>query len=149
MVRKVAGSGGMTTTTTDGDGRVHITRTAADGKVLKEDQWSPERLVLDSSLSSRLREPIPTKATPETAARTAKRVGGKVATYYALEKPVIPVDFSMGRLISRQGTPGTGHSPDLEQRIEQAKQGRLEEMAKSPEQQVQRARRKQAAQSPN
>src|SRR3989442_10703496 len=78
--------------TTDGDGRVRVTRTSTDGKVLKEDQWSRERLVLDSALSSRLHDPLPTKASAETALQTAKIVRGKVATYYALEQPPIPTD---------------------------------------------------------
>ena len=98
-VRRIAGPGGITTTMSDGEGRMKITRTAPDGTVVKEDQWSTERLVMDSILTSRLGEAAPAKATAEAAAQTARKVRGRYVTYYTLEKPPIAGDAGMGRMV--------------------------------------------------
>src|SRR5262249_39644727 len=129
MVRR--GPNGTTTTTTDSDGQVHTTRTGVDGKVLKEDQWSAERLVLDNVLSMKLRDPIATKASLETVSLTAKTVGGKVVTYYALEKPPIAVDPGMKGLVKAtrermlHGGTNAMDQADIAAHIEKAKQARI------------------------
>ena len=155
-VRRVAGPGGITTTMMDGDGRVKVTRTSPDGTVLKEDEWSSARLVMETRLGPQLGEEIPAKATPETAAQAARKVHGKYVTYYALDKPPIPGPGMMGGLVRsamrrvehKGGTNDLEMSGDIRARVEaEAKQRRLEELSKSPEQQVQRARQKQEAQS--
>ena len=155
-VRRIAGPGGITTTMSDGEGRMKITRTAPDGTVIKEDQWSTERLVMDSILTSRLGEAVPAKATAEAAAQTARKVRGRYVTYYMLEKPPIAGDAGMGRLVrsmsQRKFSEGGTNNPlangDIRGRIAaEARQRRFEELSKSPEQQVQRARQKQEAQS--
>jgi len=155
-VRRVAGPGGITTTMMDGEGRVKVTRTSPDGKVLKEDEWSSARLVMETRLSPQLGGEIPAKATPETAAQAARKVHGKYVTYYALDKPPIPGPGMMGGLVRstmrrverKGGTNDVEIGGDIPARVEaEAKQRRLEELSKSPEQQVQRARQKQEAQS--
>ena len=155
-VRRVAGPGGITTTMMDGDGRVKVTRTSPDGTVLKEDEWSAARLVMETRLSPQLGDEIPAKATPETAAQAARKVHGKYVTYYALDKPPIPGPGMMGGLVRstmrrverKGGTNDMEMGGDIRARVEaEAKQRRLEELSKSPEQQVQRARQKQEAQS--
>ena len=155
-VRRVAGPGGITTTMMDGDGRVKVTRTSPDGTVLKEDEWSSARLVIEMRLGPQLGDEIPAKATPETAAKAARKVHGKYVTYYALDKPPIPGPGMMGGLVHstmrrverKGGTNDLEMSGDIRARVEaEAKQRRLEELSKSPEQQVQRARQKQEAQS--
>jgi hypothetical protein len=153
IVRRTAGPGGMTTTVTDGDGKVRTTRTSADGSIIKEDQWSAERLVMETPLSSRLGDAIPTKASVEAATQAAVKVQGRYATYYALEKPPIAGDPSMRKLVRQSFQIGGTNSPlvngDIRSRVEaEAKQRRLEELSLSPEQQVQRARQKQEAESP-
>jgi len=153
IVRRTAGPGGMTTTVTDGDGKVRTTRTSADGSIVKEDQWSAECLVMETPLSSRLGDAIPTKASVEAATQAAVKVQGRYATYYALEKPPIAGDPSMRKLVRQSFQIGGTNSPlvngDIRSRVEaEAKQRRLEELSLSPEQQVQRARQKQEAESP-
>ena len=98
-VRRVAGPGGITTTMMDGEGRVKVTRTSRDGTVLKEDEWSSARLVIETRLSPQLGDEIPAKATPESAAQAARKVHGKYVTYYALDKPLIPGPGMMGGLV--------------------------------------------------
>jgi hypothetical protein len=155
-VRRMVGPGGTTTTMMDGDGRVKVTRTSADGTVLKEDQWSSERLIMETGLFPKLGEDIPSKATTETAAQAAKKVHGKYALYYALDKSPIPNAGAMGglvrsamrRLDHKGGSNDMLLNGDIQGRVEaEAKQHRLEQLSKSPEQQVQEARQKQAAQS--
>src|SRR6266571_1037064 len=151
-VRRVAGPGGITTTMMDGDGRVKVTRTSPDGTVLKEDEWSSARLVIEMRLGPQLGDEIPAKATPETAAKAARKVHGKYVTYYALDKPPISGPGMMGGLVRstmrrverKGGTNDLEMGGDIRARVEaDAKQRRLEELSKSPEQQVQRARQKQ------
>ncbi len=155
-VRRMAGPGGITTIATEGDGKVRTIKTTADGQIINADEWSSERLVLESLLGSRLGDTLPAKATPETAAQTATKVRGQYVTYYALEKPPIAGDPAMGRMVrsmSQRGfRPDGTNNPlakgDIRERIAaEAGQRQLEELSKSPEQQVQRARQKQEAQS--
>jgi hypothetical protein len=154
-VRRMAGPGGITTTMMDGDGRVKVTRTSADGTLLKEDQWSSERLIMETGLFPKLGGDIPSKATSETASQTAKKVHGKYALYYALDKPPIPGAGALGglarsvmrRIEHKGGTNDLLLNGDIQGRVEaEAKQHRLEELSKSPEQQVQQARQKQDTQ---
>jgi hypothetical protein len=156
VVRRMAGPGGTTTTTTDGDGTMRIIKASSDGKILSEDRWSRERLVLEAFLNPRLGDYLPAKATPETAAQTAKKARAHYVTYYALEKPPFSIDPGMGHMLQSSmqrkvhmgGTNGPLAEGDIRQQIEaEAGQRRLEELSKSPEQQVQRARLKAAADS--
>jgi hypothetical protein len=156
VVRRTAGPGGITTSTTDGDGRVKIIRASSDGTILSTDEWSPERLVLETLLSPRLGDSLPAKASRETAAETARKVRGKYVTYYALEKPPFAMDPGMSRMVrsmSQRGfrVDGTNNpmaGGDIRDRIAaEAKERKMEELSKSPEQQVQRARQKQEAQT--
>ena len=50
------------------------------------DQWSSERLVMESSLLPLLGAQLPEEATPETAAHAASAVHGRSRLYYALER---------------------------------------------------------------
>jgi hypothetical protein len=156
IVRRTVGPRGSTTTTTEGDGRVKIIKASSDGAILAMEEWSPERLVLETLLSTRLGDAIPAKATPETAAETARKVHGKYVTYYALEKPPFAIDPGMNRMVRSmsqrgfhvEGTNGPMASGDIRERIAaEARERKMEELSKSPEQQVQRARQKQEAQT--
>src|SRR5207249_12287388 len=137
-----------TTTTSDGDGRMKISRMSPGGEILQEELWSTTRLVMETPLSPRLGDAIPEKASSETAARAAAKVHGRFVTYYALEKPLIAGMPGMGKMIhsiSRQihvddGTNNPLANGDIRARIEaEARQRRMEELSLTPEQQVQRA----------
>jgi hypothetical protein len=158
MRRGSSGPGGTTTTITDGDGRVKVVQTSADGKVIKSDEWSSERLLLEIPLATRLGDSLPEKASAATAAQTASKVRGHWITYYTLDMPLIPYDPGMGEMarssVQRKFTKAGTNDPfaggDIRERLAaEAKQKRLEELSKSPEEQVQRARRNRAAQAPN
>jgi hypothetical protein len=148
----MVGPGGMTTTTSDGSGAVHIVRASKDGKVLQEDVWSSQRLVMETGLTSRLGDAIPESASPETAAKTASKVQGEYVTYYALDKSPVPMDASLSRLlrsgINLSGTNRPIAQGDIRGVMEaEAKQRRLDALSRTPEEQVRRARAKQEAQS--
>ena len=80
---------------------------------------------------------------------------GKYSTYYTLDKPPIPGVEAMGglaRAAARSAGVGGGTNhldmSGVRGRVEaEAKQRRLDELSKSPEQQVQRSRQKQQMQS--
>jgi hypothetical protein len=80
---------------------------------------------------------LPIKANTESAEQTAKTVGGKVAMYYALEKPPIAVDPGLKGLVraarARAGgaTNAAGMESEIANRLEEAKQARMLEMSKS------------------
>jgi hypothetical protein len=109
------------------------------------DQWSSERLVMESRLLPLLGSQLPAEATPATAAHAASAVHGRSRLYYALEKSTL----AMGRMPGGGGTlpgprkPGLAHfAPgdafaNMKQMLEQ---GRLRELSRSPEEQVERAR---------
>jgi hypothetical protein len=156
IVRRTAGPGGATTTIMDGDGRVKVTKTSADGTVLKEDEWSSARLVMEDQLAAKLGDQLPKKATPDSAAEAAKKVRGKFVTYYALDKPPIAApgsqrEFARSAARRVKGSDGTNQldlTGDIGAQVEaNAKQHRLDELSKSPEQQVMRAREKQQMKS--
>jgi hypothetical protein len=146
-VRVSKGPNGTTTTTTtlDGNGeQVSVTKSGADGVIEKQEDWSRERLVMETPLTDQLGSAIPTQANPETAAQTAQKVKGKYTTYYALEKPPIGGDF---RIFGLPGlTRGKGGSNDpagtADALLKQGMMGGLGSL--TPEQQVQRARQMRA-----
>src|SRR5437867_2832138 len=147
-------AGGTTTTITDGDGRVKVTRTSADGKVIASDEWSAARLVLEKPLTDKLGATLPKEATRQSAAETANKVHGHAVVYYALEKPPIGGDFSglagmsMNQNFKRGGT-NNPLSGNIRDRMEaEGRARRIEELSKGPEEQVRRARLQQEAQSP-
>jgi len=113
-------------------------------------------LVIETRLGSLLRESLPTKASPETAAKTAAKAHAKYVTYYTLEKPPIQ-GFEMPQTTRlnappfpvRRGTNGLEANGDFRGHIEaDARQRRLEQLSKSPEQQAQRARQRKEADLP-
>lgn len=90
MKRVVMGPDGTASTTTtavDPGGNVSVMKVGPDGKVVEEDNWSRDRLVMNRPLVPQLGGAIPDKATLETAAASAKRVHGHYAIYYTLDKP--------------------------------------------------------------
>jgi hypothetical protein len=113
-----------------------------DGTV---DQWSSERLVLESSLLPLLGPELPSEATAETAAHVASSVHGRSRLYYALEKS----PFEMGPMMGGGRTmPGPGKNKlahvapgdPIAAMAQMSKERRLREMSRSPEEQVERAR---------
>lgn len=112
------------------------------------DQWSSERIVLETDLLARLGANVPSEATRETAKHLASTVHGRSQLYYDLA----PDPFGMGgpgpgaglRMAGggphmRGGGPGPGG--DIVASITQAqRQRRLRELSRSPEEQVERAR---------
>jgi hypothetical protein len=109
------------------------------------DQWSSERLVMESSLLPLLGAQLPEEATPATAARAASAVHGRSRLFYALEKS----PFDTGHMA---GGGGIGRGPRKTGLVHPApgdafasmkqmmQQGRLRELSRSPEEQVERAR---------
>lgn len=129
--------------------------TMSDGKV---DQWSPERLVLESRLTAELGASSPEEATLAAARQTAAAVHGEARVYYALEKAPFGVGVGGGFVFTHRtpdgrGGPrhliGPGASPGpsgdfiASMRARQQEQ-RLRELANSPEEQVQNARERAA-----
>ena len=112
----------------------------------KTDQWSSERLVLESSLLPLLGPQLPEEASAETSARVASSVHGRSRLYYALEKSPFemgPMMGSGGRTLTGPRKVGPEHA-DLNGAIanmaQMSQQRRLREMSRSPEEQVERAR---------
>jgi hypothetical protein len=152
MMRVTRGPGGTTTTmtTTDGSGeRVNVTKMSPDGKILGEDDWSPERLVMETPLFARLGDAIPEQATRETAERAAAKVQGHVACYYALDKPPFGGDFRRAFAPANQNVKGGTNNPQamLEAARQESALGGLGKL--TPEQQVRRAREAQEAAEAN
>lgn len=148
MVRVSRGADGITTSTTTMDGageRVSVTKSSPGGRIVEEDDWSRERLVIETPLSERLEGTIPETATREIAAETTAKVNGRLATYYQLDKPPLGGDF---RALGRSGNwtrGGDTNNPMAALGAEQEEM-RLGGLGKlSPEEQVQRARRSGAA----
>jgi hypothetical protein len=108
------------------------------------DQWSSERLVMESSLLSLLGSQLPEEATPKTAAQTASAVHGPSRLFYALEKSPFAMGHMSGGGGARPGPrkPGLAHfAPgdafaNMKQMLQQR---RLQELSRSPEEQVERA----------
>ena len=115
------------------------------------DQWSSERLVMESALLPALGSQLPDEATPETASHAAVAVHGRTRLYYALEKSPFgmgPMSRGGGALhgprTTRLGHPAPGDAfANMKQMIQQ---GRLRELSRSPEEQVERARQQGANQ---
>lgn len=146
MKRVVMGPDGIantTTTTMDGSGNVSVMKIGSDGKVLEEDQWSRDRLVINQPLCSLLSDAIPDKATTDTADATAKKVHSKYTVYYSLEKPptgwISPGSQNFPQIGKGNGTNNAAGALNAAMRDNLAGGlGRL-----TPEQQVQRARQMQ------
>jgi hypothetical protein len=124
-----------------GGGR-RMVSTLPDGTM---DQWSSERLVLESSLLALLGPELPEEASAETAARVAASVHGRSRLYYALEKS----PFEMGPMLGggvtmkgplRQGADHIDLSGPVANLTQMSRQRRLRELSRSPEEQVERAR---------
>ena len=109
------------------------------------DQWSSERLVLESSLVPQVGQELPEEASAQTVERVASAVHGKSRVYYALEKSPFEMGPMMGggRTIKAAHGPGPEH-PDLSGAVanmaQMSQQRKLREMSRSPEEQVERAR---------
>jgi len=108
------------------------------------DQWSSDRLVLETSLLAQLGAASPEEATPETAAHVASAVHGQSRLYYALEQ----APFEMGRpgrLVSAgprdNGSNLAGSGDIFAAMAQERQQRRLRELSRSPEEQLERARR--------
>jgi len=87
VVRRTAGPGGINHYHVGRRGTSQNHPNVRRRTVLKEDQWSSERLVMDSLLTPELDGTMPERRRPKTAAETARKVRGHYTTYYALEKP--------------------------------------------------------------
>jgi len=72
------------------DGQAYIQAGGPNGTEL----WSPEELVLESSLEPSLGGDSPRRASPTTAAETARRFQGKWTTCLALRKSVLGIGFA-------------------------------------------------------
>lgn len=116
-----------------GPGRVMMARRGQNGPVVftmggdgQTEMWSPEELVMDSSLTPRLGGQTNESATAQSAADTAQKVTGQWTTYLAFKKSIMGVGFGP------PPQPGMGplhHSPNErfarltpEQRVQQARQ---------------------------
>jgi hypothetical protein len=125
----------------EGGGR-RMVSTLPDGTM---DQWSSERLVLESSLLALLGPELPEEASAETAARVASSVHGRSRLYYALEKSPFEMGPMMGGGVRMKGPPkeGADHidlSDAVANMAQMSRQRRLRELSRSPEEQVERAR---------
>jgi hypothetical protein len=109
------------------------------------DQWSSERLVLESTLMPLVGQELPEEASAETAKSVASAVHGRSRVYYALEKSPFEMGPMMGggKTIKAAHGPGPEH-PDLSGAVanmaQMSRQRRLRELSRSPEEQVERAR---------
>ena len=134
------GTVSTTTTSTDANGNVSVTQVGPDGKVVSEDQWSRDRLVMNLPLFPRLGDAVPEKATLETADATAKKVSGHYAIYYTLDKP--PAGWmapSSQAFPQMQASHGTNFNPNtIGNELRNNMGGGIGRL--TPEQQVQRAR---------
>jgi hypothetical protein len=140
--RALLPSGGSSGGGSDEGGGAQMFALLPDGTT---DQWSSERLVLESSLLPLLGPALPSEATGETAARVASTVHGRMRLYYALEKS----PFEMGpvaggrRTLSGPPKPGFEHAAPgdaVANMAQMSRQRRLRELGRSPEEQVERAR---------
>jgi hypothetical protein len=114
------------------------------------DQWSTERLVLETSLLSQLSGDLPAEATPESAAHVASSVHGRSRMYYALEKSPFEAGLMGGpdggrTLHHAHGPPQPGDEQvalggAIANMAQMARQNKLRELSRSPEEQVERAR---------
>jgi hypothetical protein len=111
------------------------------------DQWSSERIVLETDLVSQAGPNLPSEATVETAKHLASVVHGRSQLFYDLA----PAPLGMGGPGPRGGLRMAGRGPhlqgdgpppgDIVASMTQAQQRRrLREMSRSPEEQVERAR---------
>ena len=122
-------------------------------EAFEEDSFNPKRLVVESQSSAKLKDILPLVATPEAAAKAARKAHGRWTTLYALEKSPIGLSFGglpRGQMMSwgTNGPPSsfpgvlTNRLNALGSNLEQAARRRkIEEFTKfTPEQRVQRAR---------
>jgi hypothetical protein len=109
------------------------------------DQWSSQRLVLESSLLPLLGPALPSEATAETAARVASSVHGRNRLYYALAKSPFEMGPMAGGGRTLSGSPKAGFEhiapgDPVANMAQMSQQRRLRELSRSPEEQVERAR---------
>ncbi len=120
-----------------GPRRMMLARRTKDGPVMvfggpsgEVETWSPEELVLQSSLTSRLGTASHPAPTARAAAEAAKSVGGKWTTYLAFSKSSMGVGF---RMPPDRPVPGQAfRAPDPNERF----------ASLTPQQRVQRARQR-------
>ena len=116
--------------------------TSAGGKV---DQWSSERLVLETSLLPLLGSALPEEATTETAAHVASSVHAQSRLYYSLEKSPFESTGMMSHSLTATGKPGeeqVNFNDPAKQLSQWRRQARLRALSHSPEEQVERARQR-------
>jgi hypothetical protein len=96
-----------------GQRRMMVVKRGANGPVMfeggadgKMEIWSPQELVMETPLSTRVGEQD-VAATPKSAAEMAKKVNGKWTTIFAFRKSPMGIGFSPPS-IARQDGPGGG-----------------------------------------
>ena len=140
-----------------GGKRMMMMKRGANGPVMftsgangQMEMWSPEELVMESPLSTRLGEQD-IAATAQSAAATAKKVKGKWTTFFAFRKSALGVGFGPPPIAGTGGLggpkafqgPGGPHGPD-KPGFDPMKHNPNDRYARlTPEQRVQRARDRQ------
>jgi len=135
--------------------RMRVVTRTRDGKgEVKEEIWSPEHVVLEQRLQSKLGDQTYADASEAVAREVAKKVNGRLTTLYVLRQSPggFPFAGNMMRRIHSVTGVGTNHAPgelpalpDVEGVIRRAEAENY--LRLTPEQRVQRAREKQAAKS--
>jgi len=129
-----------------------VTRTRDGSGKMLEEVWSPEHLVLDRPLLSRLGDQSRSDPGEATARAVAKKVKGDLTTLYVLSSG--PGGFPFAGMMTRQIHAGGGGGtnsvpgplpplPDLEAVVRRAEAENYVRL--TPEQRVQRVREKQAS----
>jgi hypothetical protein len=99
----------------------------AGGPKGQMETWSPEELVIEASLKSRLGGENSSSATAQAATEAAQKVKGKWTTYFAFRKSNLGIGF--------------GNMPHSQPGLGQIKHDPNDRFARlTPEQRVQRAR---------
>lgn len=133
--------------------RVRMVTRTRDGKgQVTEEIWSPEHIVLEERLHSKLGDSTYQDASETVAREVAKRVKARLTTLYVLNKSPggFPFAGRMMRQIHMESGGGTNAAPgelpalpDIEGVVRRAEAENYTRL--TPEQRVQRAREKQAA----
>lgn len=128
-----------------------VTRTRDANGEMHEEIWSPEHVVLDEKLESKLGEPPAAEASEEMAKQVAQKVKGRLTTLYVLSRGPGNLPFGGNVMRRFQGKPGDGTNgvaggpppmPDIESVVRRAEAEKFTQL--TPEQRVQRAREKKA-----
>jgi len=122
----------------DGQQRRVLAKRTKDGPVMffggpsgEMEMWSPEELVLESALSSRLGSETNQTPTAQAAAEAARRVKGRWTSFLAFRKSSMGIGFA--GMPPAPGRPGLEHGPGEpnarfanltpEQRVKRAREG--------------------------